>query len=96
MAPSDEFGPGDAGLGIVLQMKAVAHQVCMAPGGDVTKGGDGTEKILTISRERLEPEAVDAGDEEVARFLQLGGGEPNDGVFLVEFDLLRRKAESKM
>ena len=62
----------------------------------MTKGGDGTEKILTISRERLEPEAVDAGDEEVARFLQLGGGEPNDGVFLVEFDLLRRKAESKM
>ena len=57
---------------------------------------DGTEKILDLLREYFEPEAADSAYREVVRFSQLKRtGQTTDG-FLVEFDFLCRKAESRM
>ena len=68
----------------------------MAAGSDVISDGGGAGKTLNISREYLEPEAVDSAYQWVARFSQFEEADQTTDVLLVEVDSLRRKVESKL
>ena len=68
----------------------------MAAGSDVIIDGDDAGETLTIPREFLATEAADPAYLEVVRFLQFKRAGRTTDAFLVEFDVLRRKAESKV
>ena len=57
---------------------------------------DGVERILEILRDSVAPEAEDAVHQQAMRVMQFRRAEQPVGEFIAEFDLLRRKAESKM
>ena len=56
----------------------------------------GGQKILAILRDLLAPEAAARVNREVARFLQFRRTEQTMDVHLIQVDLLRRSAESKI
>ena len=89
-------GPAQRAPALILHMDVVAHPVRVAAGSDAVMDGDSAGKILTVSRGRFAQEAVDSVNHEVARFSQFETPDETTEVFLVEFDLLPRKAESKM
>ena len=68
----------------MLQMDAVARQVCMAAGGDV------------IADAPCMTDAMDSVYPEVVRFSQFKRTDRTMNEYLALFDLLHRKAESKM
>ena len=49
-----------------------------------------------MSRSRFAPEAADASRQQVMRFTNYRRTDQSIDEYIVEFDLLRRKAESKM
>ena len=84
------------GAALILRKEIVARQVCLSTGGDFVANTDGANRILSILEDYVAPAAVDSVYQEVARFLQSAQKNEKTDVYLVEFDSLRRKAESKM
>ena len=70
--------------------------VCHAAGGDSLGNHDGVGRILEILRNYFDPEAVDAIHQQASRFTKFRRAEQSSDEFIVEFDLLTRRAESKM
>ena len=72
------------------------RQVRLAEGGDVLGRHDGAARIVEILRDYCAPEAAGAIRPQVMRFTHYGRADQSIGEYTVEYDLLRRKAESKM
>ena len=68
----------------------------MATGSDVITGGDGARRISTILCGYFALKAAGSAYQEIARFLQFKRTGFAIDARLVEFDVLRRKAKSKM
>ena len=81
---------------LVLRTQPAPRQVCLAEGGDILDHSDGVSGILDVLRNCLAPEAVDAIRQQVMRYARCRRADQSIGEYVVEFDLLRRRAESKM
>ena len=77
-------------------MDTIANQVCSHAGGDALISGDSADSILNISREYCAPDASDHVNQQIAKLLQFKNTEPTMDMFLVEFDIPRRTAESRV
>ena len=77
-------------------METVARQARTNAGSDVITNGDGTNRIMNISREDSAPRAVGPVFQEVARFPRVKRTDQRTDGLLLEFDLLRRMVKSKM
>ena len=56
----------------------------------------GVAHILRISRERFAPDAIASIFQDVVKFMYLKRTGHNTGTYLMEFDMLRQKAEARM
>ena len=77
-------------------MHPAPGQVCVAEGGDVSDHQDGVARIMEIPRSSSVPAAADAIRQQVMKFLYHRRPDQSIREYIVEFDLLRRAAESKM
>ena len=80
----------------VLRVHSAPRPVCLAAGGDVLGHHDGVARIMEILRSYLAPEAADAIHQQVVRFAHYRRSDLSIDEYTAEFDLLQRKAESKM
>ena len=65
-------------------------------GKDLIANQDGAQQILRILRERFAPDAIDAIIQEVAKFMNFKRADQTMDVYLLEFDVLREKAQAQM
>ena len=85
-----------ANLDFALIRAIVAREVSMSAGSEIISSGDVADQVPSILREYFAPGAAGSFYQDVVRFLQFKRpGQPAD-VSVVEFDVLRRKAASKM
>ena len=88
--------PGKRAANLLLQMADIARRKCMAVGDAHITNARRAQRILIILRERFAPVALDAICQEVAKFMNFKrAGQPTD-VHLMEFDVLRDKADGQM
>ena len=73
----------------------MARQVCMSAGMDVVLDNEGARRNLRILHEPFAPDEVDGIYQEAVQFLHFKGADQTAEVFLLEFDVLRRRAESR-
>ena len=66
----------------------------MAVGKDVIGNTVGAEQLLRILRERFAPYAIDSISQDMVKFTYFKRTDQNMGTYLMEFDMLRRKAEA--
>ena len=88
--------PAKRASALILLMDALARRVRMTAWGDLIMDMGGAETSLAITRDYFAPEAGDSVYQEDVRLLQFNRADLITDVYLVEFDVLRRKAESKM
>ena len=81
---------------LVLHVQPAPRQVCLAEGSDILDNSDGLTRILDILRSYLAPGPADAIRHQVTRFTNCRRSAQSVGEYIAEYDLLRRKAESKM
>ena len=93
-----ETGLGSRAFLLLLHMHSARRQVSLAAGGDWAFSGDqdGVAGILGVPRDCSAPDAADAIHQQGMRFTHFRRAEQSIDEFVVEFDHLRRKAESKM
>ena len=77
-------------------MNSAPRQFWQSAAGGHLDNQEGVARILEVLRNYFAPEAADAIYRQVMRFTQYRRAEQPADEFIVEFDLLRRKAESKM
>ena len=65
-------------------------------GSDILENSIGVAKTSDVLRNYFAPEAVDAIRQQVMRFTRSRRTDQSVDEYIAEFDLLRRKAESKM
>ena len=87
--------PARASL-LLLRRQPAPRQVCLAESSDFLDSSDGVSKILDILRNYFAPEAVDAIHQRVMRFMRFRRTDQSIDEYIAKFDLLSRKAESKM
>ena len=92
MAPGRQSRPFEARMALIPQIARLAF----AAGGNFVESSVGAERILDILEDSFAPDAVDSVNRAVARFLQFKRAGQTTDVYFVEFDFLRRKAESEM
>ena len=81
---------------LISNMRLAPRQVCLAEGSAILDHDDGVAKTLDILRKYFAPDAVDAIHHKVVRFMRFPRADPYVVEYIAEYDLLRRKAESKM
>ena len=81
---------------LVLHMRPVPRQVCLAEGSDMLGHSDGVAKILNILRNYFAPEAVDGILQQGVRFMRFRRTDQSVGEYVAEYDLVRRKTESNL
>ena len=77
-------------------MADVARKVCLTIGKDVVSNVDGVEQILNIPRNRSAPDKADCIFQDIPKYLRFKRTTQDMDTFLLEFDILRRKAEARM
>ena len=93
ISPSD---PGKKAAHLLLHMADVARKVCLTVGKDVIGNQDGVAQILNILRVRFAPDMVDCIFQDITKFMYFKRTTQEMDVYLLEFDILRQKAESRM
>ena len=68
----------------------------MAIGEDAIGSFDGVGQISEILRERFPPDAIDSIFQDMVTFMYLKRTDQNAGAYLMEFDMLRQRAEARM
>ena len=68
----------------------------MAVGRDVVGNTDGADQISQTSRERCAPDAIGSSFQDMAKFTYCERTGQNTDAALMEFDMLRQKAEARM
>ena len=66
----------------------------MRVGKDYIRNNDGARHVLGIRRGRFAPDAIDVIFQEVAKFMNSKRTEQTTDAYLVEFYVLREKAEA--
>ena len=79
---------------LVLRLHSAPRQVCLAQGGDVLGRRDGVAWIVEIRRSYFSRAAADAIRQQVLGFTHYRRSDPSIDEYVVEFGLLRGKAES--
>ena len=69
---------------------------CLVAGGDYLGNRDGIARILETARNNFAPEAAGASHQQVMRSTRYPRTDQSINEYIVELDLLGRKAESKM
>ena len=77
-------------------MTDIARQACVTVGKDHVANDDGVRHVLRILRERSAPDAIDAINQEVAKFLNFTRTGQTIDAYLIDFDVLREKSEAPM
>ena len=88
--------PSKRGPHLLLHMADVARKVCTTVGKDVIANNDGVMHILNISRDRLAPDRVDCIFQDIIKFMNFKKTTQEMDTYLLEFDILRQKAEARM
>ena len=76
-------------------MADVARKVRLTIGKDVVGNLDGVEQILNILRNRFAPDKADCIFQDVTKFLFFKRTTQDMDTYLLEFDMLRRRAEAR-
>ena len=79
---------------LLLHMSDVARKESLSVGRDVIDNLDGAEQILRVPRERFAPEAIDSIFQDMAQFMYLERTGQKMDTCIMEFEMLREKAES--
>ena len=81
---------------LLLHMADVARKVCLTVGKDVIGNQDGVGQILCILRNRFAPDKVDCIFQDITKFMYFKRTTQEMDTYLLEFDILRQKAEARM
>ena len=81
---------------LVLHMEPFARQVCLQNGGDSFMEGVAATEVLQVLKQYFLPDASDHVYQDVWKFLHHKRTDQTMERFLLEFDLLRNKAERKI
>ena len=87
--------PQKRAANLLLHMSDVGRKVCITVGQDVTGDVDGVAQISRILRNRFAPDAIDRIPPDMAKSLYFGRTDQNLETYLMEFDMLRQKAEAR-
>ena len=77
--------PARASL-LVLHMRPVPRQVCLAEGSDISGRSDGVAGISDIPGNYFAPEAADSIHQQVVRFSRIRRTDQSIDEYIVEFD----------
>ena len=88
--------PAKRASNLLLNMADVARKICVAGGKDCIGGNGGAQQILRIFRGCSAPDAIGAMHQGVATFMDFKRTDRPTDVSLMEFDVLREKAEARM
>ena len=80
----------------ISRTQPAPRRECLAEGSAILDHDDGVARIFDILRIYFLPEAVDSNRQRVVRFTRFRRTDQFAGRYTVEYDLLRRKAESEM
>ena len=80
----------------VLRMEPTARDVCMTFGSDHLMEPDAAATVVQMLHDYFAPDALDVVYQDVVSSLHFEGPAQSMGEYLVKFDLLRRKAESRV
>ena len=81
---------------LVLHMEPFARQICLQNGGDSFMDGVAVIEVMQVLKQYFLPDASDHVYQEVWKFLHHKRTDQTMERFLLEFDLLRTKAERKI
>ena len=90
------MAPEERAAHLLLHLSDAAREVCVTAGKDVVGNLDGAEHIWQILTERFAPDAIDSILHAMAKFMHFKRTGQDMGTYLIEFDMLRRKAEARM
>ena len=88
--------PRKSAANVLLHMTDVARKVCMSVGEDVAGKVDGVAQILHISRERFAPGALNSTFQAIVKFMYFKRTDQTTDTRLMEFVMLRQKAEARI
>ena len=88
--------PSNRASALVYSMDSVARQDCLSAGGDQIDNNGCAMCMLGKLRYYFAPEAAGSLFQEAVGFSQFRGADLTVDEYIVEFGLLRRKAESRM
>ena len=80
---------------LLLHMSDVARKVCLTVGKDVIGNMDGVESILRILRNRFAPDKIDCIFQDIQKFSHFTRTTQDMDTYLLEFEMLRQKAEAR-
>ena len=81
---------------LLRHMSDVARKVCLNAGRREIGNLDGVGQISRISRERFAPGAIDSISQDMEKFLYFTRTEQTMDTYIMEFEMLRGKAESRL
>ena len=90
------MGPETKAAHMLLHMSDVARDVCPSVGRGVIDNLDGAEQISKILRGRFAPGAIDSIFQDMAEFMFFKRTGQNMETHIMEFEMLREKAESRI
>ena len=88
-------GPRKRAANLLLHVSDVARKVCRAVGQNVVGYSDGVGRVLGILRGSFAPDAIDSIFQDMAKCLCFTHTDQFTGAYLMEFDMLRQKAEAR-
>ena len=80
----------------LLHMSGVAGKFCVAAGTDAIGNSGGAEENLKFCRIRFAPDVIDSIFQDMVKFMNFRRSGQDADTHLMEFDVLRQKAESRM
>ena len=90
------MGPEKKAAHLLLHMSDVARKVCLSAGRYAIVNLDGAEKISKILRGRYAPDAIDSNFQDMVELMYFQRTGQNMDTYIMEFEMLREKAESRM
>ena len=87
--------PAKTASHLLLHMADVARKVCLTIGKDVVGNIDGAEQILNILCNCFAPDKADCVFQDITKFLYFTRTTQDMHTYLLEFDILRQKAEAR-
>ena len=91
-----ETDPASRSPLLVLHMNSAPRRVCPSAGGGHSNSRDGVARFSGVISNYFAPEAADAIHQQLMRFTQYRRAGHSMGEFVVELDLLRHEAASRM
>ena len=89
-------GPQERDANLLLHMTDIERNVCMSVGKDHIGNSVRPQQISRTLRGRFAPDATDAIYQDVAKFMNFKRVDQTVDTYLMEFDVMREKAEARM